>query len=139
MKNIDQRTTFKNVSKFLKSTINNLLNLTGMHKADLKQPISNDLSNVNKDDPALKEYFYYVSVLNCVQKALDNMTEPCKQILIKRYLDDLTSERVALSVNLSATSVDRYSSYGAVEFAQRFIYYQQINHVAPLIDLVAYK
>ncbi|WP_304402242.1 sigma factor-like helix-turn-helix DNA-binding protein [Lactobacillus intestinalis] len=139
MKNIDQRTTFKNVSKFLKSTINNLLNLTGMHKADLKQPISNDLSNVNKDDPALKEYFYYASVLNCVQKALDNMTEPCKQILIKRYLDDLTSERVALSINLSATSVDRYSSHGAVEFAQRFIYYQQINHVTPLIDLVAYK
>ena len=129
----------KKVSNFMRSTINNLLNFTGNHLSDLKKPIACDIPNVDKDDPALKEYFYYLSVLDCIQKALANMTDPYKSIFMKRYIDKLTDEQVALKTNFSKTTVGRYAGYGAVEFSQRFIYYQRINHVSPVIDLIAYN
>lgn len=137
--NINEKQTSKKVSNFMRSTINNLLNFTGNHLSDLKKPIACDIPNVDKDDPNLKEYFYYLSVLDCIQKSLANMTDPYKSIFMKRYIDKLTDEQVALKTNFSKTTVGRYAGYGAVEFAQRFIYYQRINHVSPVIDLIAYN
>ena len=137
--NINEKQTSIKVSNFMRSTINNLLNFTGNHLSDLKKPIACDIPNVHKDDPALKEDFYYLSVPDCIQKALANMTDPYKSIFMKRYIDKLTDEQVALKTNFSKTTVGRYAGYGAVEFSQRFIYYQRINHVSPVIDLIAYN
>ena len=137
--NINEKQTSKKVSNFMRNTINNLLNFTGNHLIDLKKPITCNIPDVDKDDPALKEYFYYLSVLDCIQKALANMTDPYKSIFMKRYIDKLTDEQVALKTNFSKTTVGRYAGYGAVEFAQRFIYYQRINHISPVIDLIAHN
>ncbi|WP_242368890.1 hypothetical protein [Lactobacillus intestinalis] len=137
--NINEKQTSKKVSNFMRNTINNLLNFTGNHLIDLKKPIACNIPDVDKDDPALKEYFYYLSVLDCIQKALANMTDPYKSIFMKRYIDKLTDEQVALKTNFSKTTVGRYAGYGAVEFAQRFIYYQRINHISPVIDLIAHN
>lgn len=131
MPEIDRRRTAQNVRNFLDDKLDHYLAMSGKHRADLKSPVSDGQPSGspvgNSTENRLLSVWLAEQIVDCVGKAMCNCTKSAQQLLLGRYADDMLAYRVAMELNLSASTFKRDSISALNEFADRFEY-QLVRH-----------
>lgn len=128
---IDCQETAKNVTNFLGKDLDRYLALSGKHRFDLKSPEIDGMpkapSHGNASENRILNIWLAEEVVDCVGCAMKNMTAESRQILLKRYSDQMLTYNIAKNLNISAATYGRKQEKALCEFADRFEY-QLVKH-----------
>lgn len=141
---IDCQATAEKVMHFLDRNLDRYLALAGKRRFDLKSPSFDGMPKApsmgNSNENRLLAIWTAEQVVDCVGKAMRNLTKGSQMIMLKRYSDEMTAYNIAEDLCISSTTYNRKQERALCEFADRFEY-QLAKHgiTEELLDLHVYK
>ncbi|MCI1290302.1 MAG: hypothetical protein LKG31_01750 [Lactobacillus sp.] len=137
----DKQVYKQTARKFFKSDFKRLLAFSGRQATDLMPDNLKNLHplDIDENSSGNSDMIYASKETACICKAIADCTnlprQPFREILIKCYLQDGLNYQISNSIGYGQSQYQCLKKQAIREFSARYVYYQLLDGLQPLICL----